>query len=148
MVEQKESEDSDECFIFCKKHDQIGKRELKSGGKNRLQQKLIPPKSSSNQKKSPAQKGSKKIPQEDEDDNDEEATHEVEEDDQNDEADDDFQSRKKNGARVNRGAVANKNHIMPKKQNQAAKNGFKNTASPACKGRSSLRNGIPQTPLA
>ena len=34
----REKEDEYECFVFCLKHQEIGKRELKNGGKARIQQ--------------------------------------------------------------------------------------------------------------
>jgi hypothetical protein len=32
MLQQKRHEDDDDCFIFCDKHIEIGKKELKQGG--------------------------------------------------------------------------------------------------------------------
>lgn len=32
----REKEDEYECFVFCLKHQEIGKRELKNGGKARI----------------------------------------------------------------------------------------------------------------
>ena len=36
MNEHREDEESYECFIFCQKHLEIGKRDLKIGGKERI----------------------------------------------------------------------------------------------------------------
>lgn len=38
MNQQRENEDSYECFIFCKMHFEVGKRDLKNGGKDRIAQ--------------------------------------------------------------------------------------------------------------
>jgi hypothetical protein len=36
MNDQRINEDDHECFIFCNKHLEIGKRDLKQGGKERI----------------------------------------------------------------------------------------------------------------
>jgi len=35
MIQQKVKEDDEDCFIFCDKHIELGKRELKKGGLQR-----------------------------------------------------------------------------------------------------------------
>eukprot|EP00347_Sterkiella_histriomuscorum_P013471 403364586 len=37
MNQQREDEEAEECFIFCEKHEEVGRRDLQNGGKARLQ---------------------------------------------------------------------------------------------------------------
>ena len=123
MLDQKEDQDSDECFVFCDKHQDIGKRDLKLGGKKRLAYK--PSIMGSDQKQTKSNKGSdgklarKRVVMEGDQSESEDNEEEAEEAEAS--------SRKIHSKK--KGILQNQNNVPMK--NQASKNGFKVKAAAA-----------------
>lgn len=119
MLEQKVNEDDEDCFIFCDKHVENGKKELKLGGKDRLAGKVgqsNPKRSLLNddqKKKSGGQKNNKKrvIEEEEIEEPDENAENLNNENDEDDEAyEKSGKSRLGKGKKKLNGLISN-NHV-------------------------------------
>jgi hypothetical protein len=97
MDEQREDENSHECFVFCRKHYDIGRKELKLGGKDRIIVTVQDNQRILDQKQSTGKKGRDRLRKND--DNFDPDDNESEEDEQDmddlaDEANDDKMVRK------------------------------------------------------